>query len=98
MKYNLDIKDSAKAGVLEAVEYYEGKQEDLGIRFLEQWESCVEALQRDPLLYQKKYKNFRQVLIKPFPYHIIYEVDEITVVVYKVVYGGRHPQKRFTKK
>ncbi len=98
MKYGVIIKESAKEGVIEAVAYYEKQQEQLGLRFLDRWEACIEALQQEPFIYQKKYKNFRQVLIKPFPYHLIYEVDSEEIVIYKVVYGGRHPRKRYTKK
>jgi plasmid stabilization system protein ParE len=98
MIYNLEIKESAQNDVIAAVEYYENQQEYLGVRFLDCWEAYLAELQQEPLIYQKKYKKFRQVLIKPFPYHIIYEVEEKTIVVYKVVYGGRHPHKRYTKK
>jgi len=35
---------------------------------------------------------------KTFSYQIIYEIDNEVIVIYKVVYGGRHPRKRYTKK
>ena len=98
MKYTLEIKESAKEGVIEAVLYYENQQEHLGVRFLDRWDACLESLWQEPFIYQKKYKNFRQSLIKPFPYHIIYEIEDEIIVVYKVVYGGRNPRKRYTKR
>ena len=75
MKYILDVKTSAENGVLEAFDYYEDKQEGLGARFLDYWETHIDIIKQDPLLFQKKYKDFRQALIKPYPYHIIYEVE-----------------------
>lgn len=42
MKYGLDIKTSAKEGVLEAFSYYESKQEGLGVRFLDYWETHID--------------------------------------------------------
>jgi hypothetical protein len=98
MKYIIDIKTTAKTGVLEAFDYYEEKQEGLGIRFLDCWEKQIEVIKREPLLFQKKYKDFRQALIKPYPYHIIFELDENIITVYKVIYAGRSSQKRYTKK
>lgn len=98
MNYKLDVKETADKDVVKAVRHYESKQEGLGVRFLNSWEQTLELLKHDPNIYQKKYKNFRQILIKPFPYHIIYEVEQSTIVVYKVPYGGRHPRKRYTKK
>lgn len=98
MKYHIDIKVSAELCVIEAFDYYESKQKGLGARFLDYWESHLEMIERNPLLFQKKYKNFRQALIKPYPYHIIYEVDGNAIIIYKVIYAGREPHKRYNKK
>ena len=98
MKYLLDIKTSAEKGVLNAFDYYEGKQKGLSDRFLDYWETHLNLIKQEPLLFQKKYKNFRQALIKPYPYYIIYEVEENIITVYKVVYAGKSSRKRYNKK
>lgn len=98
MKYVIYVEDTADSDVVEAVKYYEGKQEGLGERFLKHWEQTLELLKQNPNLYQKKHKHYRQILIKPFPYHIIYEIEQNNIFVYKVPYGGMHPRKRYTKK
>lgn len=98
MKFSLDIKISAKEAVLEAFDYYEGKQEGLGVRFLDYWETHIDIIKQDPLLFQKKYKDFRQVLINPYPYHIIYEVEGNLITVYKVIFAGRSSRNRYNKK
>lgn len=98
MKYHLDIKVSAEIGVLEAFDYYESKQKGLGARFLDYWEAHLESIEQNPLLFQKKYKDFRQALIKPYPYHIVYEVEGNTIFIFKVIYAGRDARKRYNKK
>lgn len=98
MKYVLDIKISAKAGVLDAFDYYESVQEGLGTRFLDYWEAHISIVEENPLLFQKKHKDFRQALIKPYPYHIIYKIENNTITVYKVIYAGSSPRKRYSKK
>ena len=98
MKYVLDIKISAKVGVLDAFDYYERIQRGLGERFLDYWEEHVSIVEENPLLFQKKYKDFRQTLIKPYPYLIIYKIENNTIVIYKVIYAGRSPRKRYNKK
>jgi plasmid stabilization system protein ParE len=98
MKYTLDIKETAKVGLFEAFDYYENKQEGLGDKFLDDWETHLNIIKQNPLLFQKKYKDFRQLLIKPYPYHIIYEVEENLITVYKVIYAGRNPTRRYIKK
>ncbi len=98
MSYVLDIKISAESGVVNAFEYYESVENGLGIRFLDSWEKHLGIIKQNPLLFQLKYKNFRQTLIKPYPYHIIYEVEQNKITIYKVIYGGRSNQKRYNKK
>lgn len=98
MKFTIDVKETAKNNVVDAFLFYESRQAGLGERFLSSWEERLELIKDEPHLYQKKYKDFRQVLIKPFPYLIIYEVEEAVVVVYKVIYAGRNPRKIYTKK
>jgi plasmid stabilization system protein ParE len=98
MSYEIEVKETADKDLVNAVKHYESKQEGLGERFLNCWEQTLEVLKQAPQSYQKKHKNFRQILIKPFPYHIIYEIEGTSIVVYKVPYGGRHPRKRYKKK
>jgi hypothetical protein len=98
MKYILDIKISAKADVLDAFDYYEAIQDGLGKRFLFCWEAQINIVQLNPLLFQKTYKDFRQALIKPYPYHIIYKVEDKIITVYKVIYAGRSPRKSYSTK
>jgi toxin ParE1/3/4 len=98
MKYLLDIQPSAEEGSLEGFKYYESKREGLGQEFLDQIEEQIKQLQKAPTLYQVKHNNLRTVLIERFPYHIVYEIHEITIVVYKIVFARRHSNKRYTKK
>lgn len=97
MSFHLEIKESAKEDIIEAFLFYENIQTDLGKKLLDYLEKCLESLQNEPYIYQKKYKDFRQVLVKPFPYHVIYEVENSIIIVYKFVYGGRHSRKRYLK-
>jgi hypothetical protein len=57
-------------------------QVDAGLGFLE----------RTPLVSPEIYRGIRRHLIKRFPYKIFYLVEETTVVILAVVYGGRDPQ------
>ena len=98
MNYEVNVQETANNDVIKAVKYYEREQEGLGERFLNRWQHTLELLKKAPNSYQKKYKNFRQIIIKPFPYQIIYDLEHTTIIVYKVPYAGRHPRKRYTKK
>jgi addiction module RelE/StbE family toxin len=97
MDFEIVIKESAKDDILETILYYENVQSNLGQRFISCLEKQLESLEKEPFIHQKKYKDFRQVLLRPFPYHIIYEIEGNTIVVYKVVYAGKHPLNRYIK-
>ncbi len=98
MKYITDVKQTAEIGILEAYDYYETKQIGLGEQFLDCWEEHLAIIKKNPFLFQEKYKTFRLVLIKPYPYHIVYEIEDNTIIVYKVIYAGRSDRKRYNKK
>ncbi len=98
MTYTIEVKELANKQVVDTFLYYESKLTGLGERFLKCWEQELEALQKAPYLNQKKYKNFRQVLLNPYPYHIIYEIEQQNIIVHKVPYARRHPRKRYSKK
>lgn len=93
MKYSIEIKESAKKGAVEAFLYYEDQQVDLGNRFLDKMELLLNDISKHPKLYPEKYKQFRQALIKPFPYLIVFEIIQTQIIVYKVILAKRHPHK-----
>ena len=101
MKYSIEIKESARKGAVEAFLYYEDKQPNLGDRFLDKMALLLllllllllNEISKHPKHYPEKYKQFRQALIKPFPYIIIFEMVDYTIVVYKVINAKRNPKK-----
>lgn len=97
MKYKKEIKESARDGAVEAFLYYEGKQDGLGDTFLDAMETLINRIVADPKLFQIRVKTFRQAIIKPFPYLIIFEIEQETVIVYKVILAKKHPKKFYKK-
>ncbi len=95
MKYQVEIKESARKGAVDAFLYYEDQQIALGDRFLDKMELLLNDIVKHPKLYSEKHKQFRQALIKPFPYLIIFEIIQTTIVVYKVIYAKRNPNKLY---
>lgn len=95
MKFSIEIKEPAKNGAIDAFLYYESQQKHLGERFLDKMELLLSDIAKHPKLYPEKYKSFRQAIIKPFPYLIIFEIIDHSIVVYKVVFAKRHPDKLY---
>ncbi len=97
MKFRLVILDEVFAELNEAALYYEERQDSLGLALLEEFESALIRISKNPESFQKKYKNFRQSLLNRFPYLVLFEIDESSVVIYRFINARRHPQKRFNK-
>jgi len=89
--YQLLISDESRLDILDAFSWYESRRLGLGKDF----ELCLEAglnqIQRDPLLFQKRYKNLHIYFIDRFPYGIHYLIEQETVKVFGVFHTSRNP-------
>ena len=91
--YRLLISDESRLDILDAFTWYEGCRPGLGKDF----ELCLEAgfnqIQRNPLLFQERYKNIRIHFIDRFPYGIHYLIEQDAVKVFGVFHTSRDPVK-----
>jgi len=92
MAFNLILRLEAEQDLSAAFQWYEGRRIGLGHDFLLQVDAGFRFLERTPLVFPEIYRGIRRHLIKRFPYKIYYLVEETTVVILAVVYGGRDPQ------
>ncbi|MES2587798.1 MAG: type II toxin-antitoxin system RelE/ParE family toxin [Bacteroidota bacterium] len=85
--FKIELSDSFADDVKEAIQYYNEKQKDLGIRFYDNLKAKLKSLKKDAFLYQIKYDNFRCLKVAKFPYLIHYELNEKnnTVFVHAVI-------------
>lgn len=93
MIYRHEIKEEAELEALEAFLYYEEKLEGLGNKFLFQVEKYIKQICQNPLHFPLK-NGYRQAFIKKFPYLIIYEFYQETVVVYSIFNTYQNPDKK----
>ena len=95
--YQLVIKPRAIEMAKEAYKWYEEQQPGLGDLFLIELDSCYDKLETFPLVYAKIKKNFRQIILKTFPYVVVFEIFKDEVVIYAVFHTSRNPGKKFKK-
>ena len=95
--YQLVFKPRAISMVKEAYDWYEEQQTGLGELFLHELESCYDKLEAWPVSFTKIKKNYRHIIIRTFPYVIVYEVIQNDVVIYSVFHTSRSPRKKFKK-
>lgn len=95
MKYQIIIPESVYWELQEVSTYYESKQKDLGLKFIESWETAMQHLSEAPLLYQKKHKRLRTIKLTKFPYVLAFEIIEQKIYIYRLTHSKRHPKKIF---
>jgi hypothetical protein len=95
--YELVVKPRAIKMASDAYNWYEEQQKGLGEAFVQEIERCLNSIEVWPNAYAKVKRNFRQVVLKAFPYVIVFEVIQNVVVIYAVFHTSRNPGKKFKK-
>jgi plasmid stabilization system protein ParE len=91
MKHSRVI-SAAFADLREAVDWYDLHNFEIGSRLIAEFHVCVQKVTAQPLLYHPVYKEFRRVLLKPFPYLLYFRLDGETVVVMLLLHAARNPR------
>lgn len=68
------------------------------MKLFKDWEQAVQDILESPEGFQKQRKNFRQILLKNFPYIIVYEILDSDIIIYRFINAKKHPKKRYTKR
>ena len=99
MTYRLIILKAAAVDALEAYNYYEGLQPGLGDRFLAEVLERYNDISKHPQYYGfiDEKRIIRDVILKSFPYLIVYEIKNDSVIIFSVHCTHKYPNKRFRK-
>jgi toxin ParE1/3/4 len=81
----------AEAELLHEVEYYSRTGSETGIRFQAAVEASLERVSRHPLGGAPSPNGTRSVLIKGFPFSIIYRATDIELLVVAIAAHRRRP-------
>jgi len=97
MKRIIEVDEQAANDIADAFLWYEQQRYNLGLEFLEEWENTAAFLVANAESCQKKYKEFRQAILKRFPYLITYEIEGERIIIYSVKNAKQHPSKQYKK-
>ena len=92
--YRVFNKPEAESDILQAVKWYESRQLNLGIRFLDHIEKLYSSLEINPYIFPEKYTRVRQAPLKYFPYVVLYKIEGRNVFVLAVFNCHQNPQKK----
>lgn len=79
--------------VAEAIEYLEGERPGLGQHFYRSLESTLLFIEAFPNAAPAVYLNARRVVVRDFPYNVIYEPRGDLLLIIAVLHGARDPEK-----
>ena len=95
----LHILEEASLEFEKAALWYEEKSDGLGSRFIDVIKKKLEIIQEHPERSAKRKGNFRESIVKTFPYVIVYSFykREGIVVVNSIFHTSRSPKKKYKR-
>lgn len=96
--FQLVLKPRAIIMQKEAYEWYESQKIGLGELFLIELEDKYNKIKTTPFVYGKRQQDYRHVVLKKFPYVIVFRIVENVVAVYAVFHSSRDPKHKINKK
>lgn len=97
MSFSLEIKSEANLDLVDILHYYDAISITLGNKFIANWEASIKAVCKNPMGFEIKKNNFQQARIKTFPYLIIFETLNGSVIVYAIIHAKKSPSKRYRR-
>lgn len=88
---SLEMHPEARLEFREAIAYYEGCREGLGFEFSREIYASIQRIATAPLLWSTLSDNSRRFLARRFPYTIIYQTLDDTVLIVAVAHQSRKP-------
>jgi len=97
--YQIEIHTFAQQELQQSYDWYEERVEGLGKRFLAAIQHKFDDIAISPTLHAKKKGNYRETIVKDFPFTIIYEVLERQKVVFVsyIFHNKRNPLLKYKR-
>ena len=94
MVFNILLSKKASIEIEESIEYYNGINKKLGKQFYVELLENLSHIKNNPYLFQIKFDSFREVPLKIFPFIIVYEVLDNSIIVNAVFHTSRNPENK----
>lgn len=95
--FYLKITKAAKKDLVSAAAWYNKQKNNLGYEFLEEVNSYLKTIQKNPQLFAVKYLPYHEAPLSRFPYIITYIVQKQNVIVKAIMASKQFPSKKYRK-
>jgi plasmid stabilization system protein ParE len=89
----LVLRPEAQDEIIEAAEWYNARGRGLAAEFLRALDACIASVLPDPFQYPVVHGEKRRVLLRRFPYALIYTAAVDEVVILACMHGRRDPKR-----
>ncbi len=90
MGYSLRLLPKADADYHEAIEWYKARSADTAMLFIKEVSDVLKLLENNPDRYSYHIEPYRRVLLKSFPYKMVYKIEEDKVLIYALYHTARN--------
>lgn len=94
---NVEFLAAARAEFLESVTYYDEQREGFGLEFAQEVQAAIERIIQYPDAWSLVSKRTRRCRTKRFPFGIIYQVRDDTLLIIAVMNLHRDPESWRTR-
>ena len=93
MSYSFVNRPHVKIDIINATTYYKKINPQLAKDFIYRLRESKEYVARSPFGFQQKYDQARTLLLKQFPYHIHYLIDEKNklIIILAIIHAYKKP-------
>jgi plasmid stabilization system protein ParE len=95
MAFRTFVSECAEVDVEDSFDWYESRQVGLGDRFLIQVRLAIQAISTNPFAYQIRAEDYRQAIVKGFPFVVVFIIEEDWVLIESIFHTSRDPSQKF---
>jgi plasmid stabilization system protein ParE len=93
MSYRLIISPEANLDIEDAFNWYELQRLGLGSEFVRAVDVALSSIGNNPSAYPTVYRQARRVLLRRFPYALLYVFDSNSISIVACFHGKRDPKQ-----
>ncbi|MBD3748026.1 MAG: type II toxin-antitoxin system RelE/ParE family toxin [Sphingobacteriales bacterium] len=92
--YKIVLFLKAQKELNESYKWYEKQKSGLSLKFLNQVDESLKSISNNPEFYPVKERNYREFVMKVYPYLKIYKIKERTneVLIFSIFHSKRNPK------
>lgn len=93
MSYEIVLQSEAILDIQSAFDWYEHQRSGLGHELISEIEEGLERLSRHPQHYSATSEKYRKLRIRRFPFLLVFEVEDLKVIVNAVRRISQEPKR-----